>query len=1121
MPAPGMGFSTPGFFQAGLGSAGFFAPNNQRSADQRSSQAQLGALGGGAAANFLTSTAPGAIGTGVMLGGAAAPLFRGIGTSMGRPGMVGFARALDAIDPFTYVMKAGGAGFRAGSWAAGRQVGAGMLSAGARGVMGGLVGGAMGVTGVGAIMGAGAFAASSYLSNMRDGQQAYQDTKMLLAQRSGSMFGRQVDPTNGMAVGMQQQFRSAARSLGTDSGTVREITRYLDDQGYFKSVSGTKEFKEKFDKALSTIKTIAKEMQTSIEDATQTFSQIRQQGFYQAADVGAQALKQGALAAATGRDPSQVAAMGAYGAQTARRYGMRGRFGAEFMQNVQASVDLGMRNGSISEEAVMEAGGPEAVAARLGQAQMRFLKGARGRMMMANAMGSGSEMDVGRLTSVVGGNSSLEQLVTRAVNRGLGTLQATGGREAQENFMQYAGMAMVNSARAERGQLGMSTDRKGLIRGLMHQGLGREEAGLLLDQSLNMGNVLREQRNESMRMQQEAEFDRVAKQYSIIARTKGAWKDNISDPARYMGARVGEEMDQQAASWGSWWSGRNEVSMGGTSQGYLRRGAMFEGPRGAGTARSRALFAAPSMNERFLDEYSDYAVTGNQAMVDSVMGGGSYFSQNSDLMSVQGRVYDKSGREYSQVSGNQFAPKNVADLDFQARFGRNSRDVSGQAAAGLRNLSTTHRLDDVVARSRTTDMSMSGPFGLGTMFGFGGPSARDTATWDYVNALEDDPLKAGLPSTPEAYSRLPGEEKAQYEGAISRALRGTAHGKEYDKLGVGRKTAYRTDSAAARKAYGEEFDKLASAWGSPVAGNFYGNTADELKLATEKSGVQREAFGKAMEVALSENLDQDAMEKALKGLGASGMTGQALTQAQQLVGHYSSLTGDARTKARAGAARLFDVGASLEYQRLTDQSKSITKNAYQRWVEGSGDPMIDREFGAAGDAVRALGKASSGGTREEYVAAWEGVLKQVAAGGISAEEKKSLFDISGGQLGTLGMASDINSVIDEKTRAAKLKEFGYSDQDIAAAMGKSADQVVGDLMARGDFSPAMYDNGTGTGKGGRTTVEGMESDVWKRQTEFVVAVDAFLTAFKSTGVGKEMQMDTYGDEVVGANTVLK
>jgi hypothetical protein len=947
-------------------------------------------------------------------------------------------------------------------------------------------------------------AASHWMSSVREGNADYQSTKMLFAERGASMFGRGQDVTGGMARDLSSDFRRQARSLGTDTGTVQEISRFLDDQGYFKTVSSTAEFKEKFGKALSTIKDIAKQMQSTIEDATQTFSQIRQQGFYQSADVGAQALRQGALAGATGRDPTQVAAMGAYGAQVARQYGMKGRFGAEVAQTTQAAVDIALRNKAISEEMVMENGGAEAVAARLTQVKLGFTQTSRGRMMMANSMnGSGYGMDPDRLGSVLSGDKSLAGLARGGFGRGMGVLDRAGSAEAQQEFAQYSGMAMVMSAIKERQAQGLSTDKEGILMGLRRNpGVGRDEAQLLLGETLSMGRTMAAQREQEQFLKQQSEFDTLSSRYSLVAKTKGWVSRNIGEPGARVGARVGEEADQLAQAFGEFSSGRREMRSGGTSRTYLEEG-MAADRRGGGESRNvggfadvgddpwLSPFAVPGARARFREEYSEYAAKGLRGDVITAARRGATFDPGGGYSTRGGKVYDREGNAYADAGSATWIREGAVGLDSRYREGTARHDLTEESVSKFKSMS---------------DMGL-----MGNIAGEHAMS-RDESTWTLMRNLDkSDPLlKAGKGMTLAEYRAMSPEHKAGFEGAISRGLdAGAGADSEIAKAYRGQlgpqPSGNFTTSTSSAEQHRADLNALLTHSG-PNAGLLYGNYADELVSALDSNDKATEIWHDATTMAL-EGAEFAGSETKFAGfkkkLEAAGLSGQALEQAMSELGHLKTSSGDARSQLRGLASKGRSSGAWTAYRRSQDVGKQITNDAFEQMVRGpEKGNFISRHFGAYADEARGLQKAAGG--QGSYEDAWEALVQKMGSSGKGLDIE--LLDLaSGGQAGARALGTELNSVLNKKTRAGALKGFGYDDAAVASFTGMSDRDLMAKLVKDKTLTPEMFGGGTETKRGapqqGAMSVEGMEATAWNKQREFVIAVDRFLNSPAGGGGG--------------------
>ena len=480
---PGYGAPPPGMMGAGMMGAGMMGnPGYQQ---QQASQQQFGQQFGAGASNMMFNTAPAMAGSALAIGGMAAPMVHGAfkGGGRGYSMIRGAANVADWMDPFTPAMRGMGAGWRGAMGTAATATRAATPGLAARMGMTGLARGALGVgmAGAGALPGIGVGlavmgAASHGLGQMHTGA---------MNRSYGQSFANQIMPSavpgaqrgqEGQATGMMM--RDMSEQLGVGMKDISGFGKKLNSQRAFQTVRSAKEFRTKFKEVMGAVKEIATMTQGTLDDAMGMFSSMRQSGFYSTADIKAQAAKNKAREMTTGISQETYGAVGQAGAQTARAYGMRGRYGAEMASRSVAGVSRAVRTGGISEEMVMEHGGVEAVGMNMAQKQMRFLGTSRGRAMIAQGMGKGGMPDADRMRGMMGGDMTLQGLVTGAAGRGLGVLGQAGSRESKEAAMPYAGAMMVKMAMLQNKQLGRGNTRGSLIGMMGTMGMGKDLANV-------------------------------------------------------------------------------------------------------------------------------------------------------------------------------------------------------------------------------------------------------------------------------------------------------------------------------------------------------------------------------------------------------------------------------------------------------------------------------------------------------------------------------------------------------------------------------------------------------------------------------------------------------------------
>jgi len=447
-----------------------------------------------------------------------APVMQAPGQSAG---MRVAGRAFGMLDPFSYITPAFNAGYGGGMMSRGLSAGTSMTGAFGTGARAAAIRGAL-PRAIGLGLGASILPAAAIYAGVSAvsaaGEQFYAGAESnVMGQGALSRAGLPDMGQDRLARGGTQvgaTMRDMRRGLGVSMDELAGITDQLTDMRLFQTTSTVEEFQSKFREVLGAVKKIAEVTQTTIQEATDLFGNLRQQGFYTTADVQAQALQMGARRDSSGVSFEQQAAIGSMGAQTARAFGMRGRVGANLFNESVSSVARGLRDGTMSEEIVGEMGGTEAAGMRLAQQQMGFLSSARGRMMIANSLGSGTDLDGRRLGSIMDGRG-LESLVTGAAGRGVGVLQNAGSRKARENFAPYAGMAMVQTAMAQARQLHGEVTPQGLFTMLGTMGIDQDSATLLMQQQLNLPDQVSAQMASQQVLRDQSAWADLSKDYTL------------------------------------------------------------------------------------------------------------------------------------------------------------------------------------------------------------------------------------------------------------------------------------------------------------------------------------------------------------------------------------------------------------------------------------------------------------------------------------------------------------------------------------------------------------------------------------------------------------------------------
>jgi hypothetical protein len=208
--------------------------------------------------------------------------------------------------------------------------------------------------------------------------------------------------------------------------------------GMAQGVRDAKDFTDRFKKMLNSVKEIAKEMGTSLEEAQKVMGGLRQVGIFQPgqAVAASRAIRQGA--AAGGLATSEVTGMMNVGAQFSRMIGGRGAAGAVAGANAITNLGVAQQLGIISEEDIYESTGLTGAEGRRAWTQQRlqgtaqFLRSNFGRRLVASMAGERGQLDPASVARFAAGGVSTGETM-RMAHEGV---RRAGG---QAGFMRYEG----------------------------------------------------------------------------------------------------------------------------------------------------------------------------------------------------------------------------------------------------------------------------------------------------------------------------------------------------------------------------------------------------------------------------------------------------------------------------------------------------------------------------------------------------------------------------------------------------------------------------------------------------------------------------------------------------------
>jgi hypothetical protein len=408
--------------------------------------------------------------------------------SMASPLMMG-GLTLAGLDPFSMALRGGAAGYAAGGFG------------------GAAVGALGGAASVGLPLMAMGYAGGQFM----EGAQQHQMLRGQLNSNFGfrNQFGG--SGFSGHEVGMiGSTMRDMASQLGPAGEQVsfNELGRLAANMGRMgmaEGVRNAKDFTDKFRQMVSSLKQIATEMGTSLEEAQKMMAGMKQAGVF---GMSQQVKFAGMIrngAAAGGMATSELTGMMGVGSQLSRMIGGRGISGARAGLETITNIGVAQQMGVLSEEDIYNATGEtgamgrRVLATQQLQGAAQFLKGGLGRRMLAAMAGRNGQLDQGDVEEFSAGGVSVDR--TRQMwqenMRGVGRANfiRNEGRLRGEVLSKFGGLT---PAIAMRGWLegkgidaNVDNDRAMLFM-QRRLNMGRDEADVMLKQVRDLPQIMRE-----------------------------------------------------------------------------------------------------------------------------------------------------------------------------------------------------------------------------------------------------------------------------------------------------------------------------------------------------------------------------------------------------------------------------------------------------------------------------------------------------------------------------------------------------------------------------------------------------------------------------------------------------
>jgi hypothetical protein len=390
-------------------------------------------------------------------------------------------------------------------------------------------------------------------------QQQMLDVNLRQAYRFPNAFGgRGFTGTDTGMIGSNLRQMSHMRGPSGEMTSFEELGQLASNMGRMgmaEGVRSVKDFNEKFKQMLNTVKTIATELGTSLEEAQKVMASMKGSGIFSNQGQFAGMIRKGAIAGNVSTAEMSSAAL--MGAQISRSVGGRGRAGAFAGVSTMSNIGAATQAGILSEEDIYNvtgltgAEGRQAMAQNMMAGDARFFSGGLGRRVLASIAGKNGSVNEEDVMSYMSGGVSTGETMSMA-RRNLGKVGRANfirneGRLRGEAMAAFGGLGKAVVARnwlEERGMDMNEMDDKSMLFFQRKFGVGRDEADQLIKMARNMDNILGQRQRSAENDQYIRKLDQAERASSpeeIVKRLEMA-RNQVNDGLREVGANFYKSM---------------------------------------------------------------------------------------------------------------------------------------------------------------------------------------------------------------------------------------------------------------------------------------------------------------------------------------------------------------------------------------------------------------------------------------------------------------------------------------------------------------------------------------------------------------------------------------------------
>jgi hypothetical protein len=296
---------------------------------------------------------------------------------------------------------------------------------------------------------------------------------------------------------------------GGEIASFGELSHLVQNMGRMdlsRGVRDVQEFKQRFKTMVDTLKTVSKELGTSLEEAQQFMSSMRGSGLFHTSDQLKFSAGARSTALSGGLALSEVTSMANIGAQISRSVGGLGRSGAFGGMKAIGQVGTALQMGALTEEDIYNstgltgAEGRQAFASNALQRDASFLKTGKGRRLLAAMADKNGNLDESSVAEFMGGGFDVSRTISLDHQQlgkvGRANFIRNEGRLRGAMLEKFGGnvntMALMGWASGKGIDINDMDDRSMLF-AQRQLGMGRDEMDAAVKMAQKLPEILREQ----------------------------------------------------------------------------------------------------------------------------------------------------------------------------------------------------------------------------------------------------------------------------------------------------------------------------------------------------------------------------------------------------------------------------------------------------------------------------------------------------------------------------------------------------------------------------------------------------------------------------------------------------